>query len=123
MDEINEARMVPLREGHMKLTMELEKTQEAVNRAMQRVDDHSEMLQSHDKTIRRLHGFSKLANDKLDAFVHPVDGQFSLHLHFIPQDDIPKVIGFVMQTTRVYPDKDNRSITLLDLVPRLLIRQ
>jgi paraquat-inducible protein B len=75
-DEINKARMLRLTEDQMKLAMELDKTQEAVNRTMQLVNDHSEMLRSHDEAIRRIGELSKLIDNKLDAFMHAVEGQF-----------------------------------------------
>jgi hypothetical protein len=66
--------------------------------------------------------------------MHAVEGQFlrtsiedilrdKLNLHFIHHDDILKVIGLVMQATGVFLDEGNSSITLLDLVTRLLVRQ
>ena len=126
--------VVHLSEGQMKLAMELDKTQDAINRTMQLVNDHSEMLRSHDEAIRRVGEFSKFINNKLDAFMHAVEGQFlrtsiedilrdKLNLDFIHHGDILKVIGIVMQATRVVPDEGNSSVTLLDLVTRLLVRQ
>ena len=133
-DEIHRARMLRLSEGQMKLAMELDKTQEAINRILQLVNDHSDMLRSHDEAIRRVGEFSKFIGNKLDAFMHAVEGQFlrtsiedilrdKLKLHFIHHDDILKVIGLVMQATGVFLDEGNSSITLLDLVTRLLVRQ
>ena len=121
-DEINRARILRLSEGQMKLAMELDKTQEAINRTMQLVNDHSEMLRSHDEAIRRVGEFSKLINNKLDAFMHAVEGQFlctsiedmlrdKLNLDFIHHDDILEVIGLVMQATRVSLDEGDSSIT------------
>ena len=118
----------------MKLAVELEKTQEAVNRTMQLVNDHAEIIRAHDEAIRRVGEFSKFINTKLDAFMHAVEGQFlrasiedilrdRLNLHFIHHDDLPKVIGLVMQATGVLVEEDNSSISLLDLVTRLLVRQ
>ena len=52
--------VVHLSEGQMKLAMELEKTQEAINRTMQLVNDHSEMLRCHDEAIRRVGEFVKI---------------------------------------------------------------
>ena len=75
-DEINRARILRLSEGQMKLAMELDKTQEAINRTMQLVNDHSDMLRSHDEAIRRVGEFSKFIGNKLDAFMHAVEGQF-----------------------------------------------
>ena len=133
-DAINKARMLRLSEGQMKLAMELDKTQEAVNRTMRLVNDHSDALRAHDEAIRRVGEFSKSINAKLDAFMHAVEGHFlrasiedilrdQLNLHFIDDDDLPKVIVLVMQATRVSLDEGNSSITLLDLVTRLLVRQ
>lgn len=130
----NKARILHLSDGQIKLALELEKTQEAVNRTMQLVNDHADLLRSHDEAIRRVGEYSKYINGKLDAFMHAVEGQFlrssmedilgdKLNLHFIHHDDIPKVIGFVMQATRVFIDESNSSTTLLDLVTRLLVRQ
>ena len=60
----------------LKLAMELDKTQEAINRTMQLVNDHSDILRSHDEAIRRVGEFSKFIDNKLNAFMHAVEGQF-----------------------------------------------
>ena len=133
-EDVNEAKMLHLSEGQIKLAMKLDKTQEAVNRTMQLVNDHTEVLLSHDEAIRRVGEFSKLINNKLDAFMHAVEGQFlrtsiedilrdKLNLDFIHHDDIPNVIHFVLKAMRVSLEAGNSSITLLTLVTRLLVRQ
>ena len=54
--------------------MELNNTQQAINRTMQLVNEHSDAIRNHDEAIRRFGAFSVFINNKLNAFMHTVEG-------------------------------------------------
>jgi hypothetical protein len=128
------AQILQLTEGQLKLAMELDNTQQAINRTMRLVNEHSDKLRDHDEAIRRVGDFSVFVNNKLNEFMHNVEGHFlhtamqdilrdKLNLHFIHHNDIPKVIQLIIQATNISLEEYNSSISMVDLVTRLLIRQ
>ena len=107
--------------------MELNNTQQAINRTTQLVNEHSDAIRNHDEAIRRFGAFSVFINNKLNAFMHTVEGQFlhtsiedilrgKLSLHFIHHNDITKVIELIIQATNVSFEENNSSISMVDLV-------
>ena len=92
--------------------MELNNTQQAINRTIGLVNEHSDIIQNHDEAIRTVGAFSVLINNKLNAFMRNVEGHFlhisiediltgKLNLHFIHHDDMPKVIELIIQATNI----------------------
>ncbi|CAF1545772.1 unnamed protein product [Adineta ricciae] len=120
-----DAQILQLTDGQFKLAMELNSTQEAINRTMHLVNQHTDTLREHDDAIRRIGEFSTFINNKLNAFMHNVEGilKGNLNLHFIHHDDIPKVIEYVINATNISFEDNNSSISMIDLVTRLLVRQ
>ena len=130
----HKAQVLHLTEGQLKLAMELNYTQQAINRTMGLINEHSDILRDHDEAIRRSGEYSTILTNKLNAFMHNVEGQFlrssvedilrnKLNLDFIHHDDVPTVIEFITQATNISFEDNNSSISLLDLVTRLLVQQ
>ena len=101
---------------------------------MQLVNEHSDTIRNHDEAIRRFGAFSVFINNKLNEFMHTVEGHFlhtsiedilggKLNLHFIHHNDIPKVIELIIQATNISFEQNNSSMSMVDLVTRLLVRQ
>ena len=131
---IQEAQILQLKGGQFKLAVELNSTQQAINRTMHLVNQHSDAIRDHDEAIRKIGEFSTFINNKLNAFMHNVEGHFlhtsienilrgNLNLHFIHHDDIPKAIEYIIQATNISFEDNNSSISMVDLVTRLLVRQ
>ena len=113
--------------------MELNNTQRAINRTMRLVNEHSDAIRNHDEAISRFGAFSVFVDNKLNAFMHNVEGHFlhtsnedilrgKLNLHFIHHNDIPKVIELIIQATNISFEENNSSTSMVDLVTRLLVR-
>ena len=113
--------------------MELNNTQRAINRTMRLVNEHSDAIRNHDEAIR-FDAFSVFINNKLNAFMHNVEGHFlhtstedilrgKLNFHFIHYNDMPKIIELIIQATNISFEENNSSISMVDLVIRLLVRQ
>lgn len=129
-----DAQILQLTGGQFKLAVELNSTQQAINRTMHLVNQHSDTIRAHDEAIRRIGEFSTFINNKLNAFMHNVEGHFlhtsiegilrgNLNLHFIHHDDIPKAIEYIIQATNISFEDNNSSMSMIDLVTRLLVRQ
>ena len=129
-----DAQILQLTDGQFKLAVELNSTQQAINRTMYLVNQHTDTLRDHDEAIRKIGEFSTFINNELNAFMHNVEGHFlhtsiegilrgNLNLHFIHHDDIPKVIEYIIQATNISFDDNNSSISMINLVTRLLVRQ
>ena len=115
--------------------MELNNTQQAINRTMQLVNKHSDTIRNHDEAIRRFGAVSLFINNKLNTFMHTVESHFlhtsiedilrgKLNLHFIHHNDISKVIELIIQATNIsFEENNSSSISMVDLVTRLLVRQ
>jgi hypothetical protein len=58
------AQILQLTEGQLKLAMELDNTQQAINRTMRLVNEHSDKLRDHDEAIRTVGDFSVFVNNK-----------------------------------------------------------
>ena len=128
------SQILQLTEGQLKLAVELNHTQQAVDRTMRLVNDHVELLRDHDEAIRKLGEYSIFLNRKLDRFLHAVEGHFlhtsiedilrgKLNLHFIHHHDLPQVIEHVIRTTNISLQESDSSISMVDLVTRLLVQQ
>lgn len=128
------AQILQLTEGQLKLAMELSNTQQALNRTMELVNEHSDILRNHDEAIRTIGNASLMINNKLNAFIHNVEGQFlhtsiedilndKLNLHFIHPQDLLQLIQLVIQATNISIDESDSSISLVELVTRLLVQQ
>ena len=101
---------------------------------MQLVNEHSGAIRNHDEVIRRFGAFSVFINNRFNGFMHTVEGHFlytsiediprsKLNLHFIHHNDIPKVIELIIQATNISFEEKSSSISMVDLVTRLLVRQ
>ncbi|CAF0939465.1 unnamed protein product [Adineta steineri] len=130
----HKAQILQLTQGELKLAMELNDTQQAISRTMELVNEHSETIRNHDEAIRKIGEFSASINNKLDAFMHAVEGHI-LHtsiedilrgkpnLDFIHHNDMPKAIELITQAINISLEESNSSISLVDLVTRLLVEQ
>ncbi|CAF4044475.1 unnamed protein product, partial [Adineta steineri] len=56
--------------------MEVNNTQQAINRTMRLVNKHSDTIQSHHEALRRVGKLSVLINNKLNAFMHTIEDHF-----------------------------------------------
>ena len=70
------AQILQLTEGQLKLAMELNNTQQAINRTMLLVNQHSNIIRDHDEAIRTVGKFPVLINHELNEFMHTVEGRF-----------------------------------------------
>ena len=129
-----DAKILHLEGGQFKIAVELNYTQQAINRTMDLVNQHTDTLRGHDEAIRKVGEFSTFINNKPNVFMHKVEGHFlrtsiesiqrgDLNLHFIHHDDMPKVVEYVVKATNISFEDNNSSISMLDLITRLLVRQ
>lgn len=134
MQRSNQASILHLTEGQIKLAEELNSTQQALNRTMHLVNQYSDTIRSHDEAIRTLSSISIHTNVKLSSFIHAVEGHFlhssiedildnKLNLNFIQFEDIPKIIELVLQKTNIFLEEGGKALSMLDLITRLLVQQ
>ncbi|CAF1372601.1 unnamed protein product [Adineta steineri] len=56
--------------------MEVNNTQQATDQTMRLVSKHSDTIRNHREALRRIGKLSVLINNKLNAFMHAIDGNF-----------------------------------------------
>ena len=134
LQKANQASILHLSEGQMKIVEELENTQQALNRTMHLVNQYSDTIRTHDEAIKTLDSMSIQTSVKLNSFIHAVEGHFlhnsienilenKLNLNFIQFEDIPKIIELILQKTNIFLEEGGKVMSLMDLVTRLLVQQ
>lgn len=130
----NTVQLLHLSEGQLKLTQELNFTQNALNKTIAIVNQHSEILREHEAAFRALIAQAMLLRSDLASVIHAVETHFihtsigeimknNLNLQFIHPKDLPSVIETIIQVTNISLDESNSSISSLELVTRLLVQQ
>ena len=68
--------ILQLTEGQLKLAAELNNTQNALNRIIYLVNEHTDILRAHDEAIKKVGEFSVFLNNKLNASMHFIEVHF-----------------------------------------------
>ena len=130
----NQAQILHLNEGQLKLARELGDTQIALNKTMELVNQHSKILRNHAEALRTLLSQTLYLRTQLDTVTHAIDTHFihesienilsnKLNLLIIHHRDIPRVVKLIIQTMNLTIDEFNSSIPMLEIITRLLVRQ
>jgi hypothetical protein len=128
------AKLLHLSDGQLKLANELNYTQAALNRTIALVNDHSAVLDQQRAAIEALASYAQFFNNKLTAFIQSIETHFlhvslsdilanRLNLHFIHHKDLPTVLDTIIIATNVSFNADATTLSLVDLVSRLLVQQ
>jgi hypothetical protein len=123
----HETQLLHLQSGQLKLALLLNHTQIALNKTIELVNRHDDLLQE-------LANYTQTLNKRLTNFINAVETHFlhtslfdifsdRLNLQFIHSQDFPKVIDFVISATKVDFNTNTTGRPLIDLVERLLVRQ
>jgi len=113
----NQAQILHFNEGQLKLAHELNYTQVALNKTLAMVNEHSYILRNHEDALRTIMSQTVFLSTRLASFVHAVE------THFIHHKDVPKVVEKVSQAINMSVDESNSSISMVELITRLLVRQ
>lgn len=130
----NEAQILHLNEGQLKLAQELGNTQVALNKTMALVNQHSEILHNHAEALKTILSQTLFLRNQLDTVTHALNTHFihesienimanKLNLHFIHHTDMSRVVSMVTQAMNLTTDEFNSSIPMVEIVTRLLVRQ
>ncbi len=130
----NEAQILHINEGQLKLAKELSDTQVALNKTMALVNQHSEILHNHAEALKTILSQTLFLRNQLDTVTHALNTHFihesienillnKLNLHFIHHTDMSRVIKMVTQAMNLTTDEFNSSIPMVEIVTRLLVRQ
>ena len=130
----HQTQLFHLNEGQLIIAQELNHTQYALNKTIALVNEHSAILRIHDKALRTIISQTIFLSTKLKQVVHAVETHFihtsiedilanRLNLHFVHQQDMPKVIDLVLQTMNTSFGEADNAIPMVELITRLLVRQ
>ena len=130
----NEAQILHIQEGQVKLAEELRDTQIALNRTMALVNQHSEILRNHAKALKALLSQTLFLRNQLDTVTHTLNTHFihesierimahKLNLLFVHYTDMARVVKMVIQAMNLTSDVFNNAIPGVELITRLLVRQ
>jgi hypothetical protein len=130
----NEAQILHLDEGQLKLARELGSTQIALNKTMELVNQHSDILRKHGEALRMVVAETIFLKTKLDNVTHALETHFihqsiedilsnKLNLLFVHHRDLPYVVTLVSQAMNLSMDVANTSIPMVEVITRLLVRQ
>lgn len=123
-----------LNDGQLKIVQELNYTQAALNRTIELVNEHADIIKTHDTALNTLSQFTIFISNRLSSFIHAVETHFihtaiedilanKLNLHFIHHKDLPKVTDLILNITNVSIDDTNAIISPVELITRLLVQQ
>jgi hypothetical protein len=130
----NQAQILHLSEGQLKLAKELGDTQIALNKTMELVNQHSKILRNHAEALRTILSQTIYLRTQLNTVTHAIDTHFihqsmedillhKLNLLFIHHRDMPRVVKLVTQAMNLTIDEVNSSIPMVEIITRLLVRQ
>jgi hypothetical protein len=128
------AEIFHINEGQQKMSEKLNYTQMALNQMIHLVNQHSDILNTHETAIKKLSEITTYLNHRMTAFIHAIDTYFihtaiedilenKLNLKFTHHKDLPKIINMIIRATNVTFDETKSSLSLIDLAARLLVRQ
>ena len=123
-----------LSEGQLKIANELNYTQAALNRTIDLVNEHADVIKTHANAMKALTLTAIFFNNRLSSFIHAVETHFihtsienilsnKLNLQFIHHKDMPQVIELIIQATNVSLDEAALSLSPIELITNLLVRQ
>ncbi len=130
----NEAQILHLNEGQLKLAKELGDTQAALNRTMALVNQHSKILNNHAVALKTILSQTLFLRNQLDTVTHALNTHFihesiegimsnKLNLLFVHHTDMNRVVKMVTQAMNLTTNEFNSSIPLVEMITRLLVRQ
>lgn len=130
----NQAQILHLSKGELKLGAELNNTQNALNRTIDVVNQHAGILRQHEDALRIVVSQTAFLSTRLAAVVLAVETYFihtsiekilsnELNLLFVHQHDISKVVDSVLQAMNITGDELGTSLPTIDIITRLLVRQ
>lgn len=130
----NEAQIIHLNEGQIKLAQQLKETQSALNKTIEMVNQHADILRLHATSLRTVISQTMLLRDKLATATQVMETHFihesienilanKLNLYFVHHQDLPRVVGFVANAMNLSRTNMDTSIPLIEIITRLLVRQ
>lgn len=128
------AQMFHLSEGQFKLANELNYTQAALNKTIDLVNEHSEILKTHENALKTLSSITMYLNDRLSSFMHAVETHFihtaienilanKLNLQFIHHRDLANAINSITQLMNISFEDTSTTLSPIELISRLLVQQ
>jgi hypothetical protein len=104
------AQILHFLEGQLKLALEFNHAQYALNRTIDLVTEHSTIIRNQETALKTLNSMAIFLSNRFNV-------------QFIHHKDLPKVVELVLQVTNISIDKTNSSISTVELITRLLIQQ
>lgn len=129
-----QTQLLHLSEGQLQVAQELAATQIALNKTMQLVNQHADILRLHAETLRQMISQTILLRDKLATATQAMESHFihesmenilanKLNLHFIHHQDLPTVTNVILQALNLSAIELNTSLPTIEIISRLLVRQ
>lgn len=134
-NEHRNARISHLREGQFKLALELSQTQNALNKTIEMVNEHSAVLRTHELALQAYSARQVYANNRFEELIHAVETHFihtsiedilsnKLNLLFIHHKDMTKTVELITRELNItLDDLGSSSIPMIELITRLLVQQ
>ncbi|CAF1521512.1 unnamed protein product [Adineta ricciae] len=130
----NHAQIIHTNEGQFKVVHELGATQTALNKTIDLVNQHSEVLRLHSAALKTVISQTMLLRDKLATATQAMESHFihesmedilvnKLNLYFVHHQDLPNVINLISQAMNISWGDFNTSIPTIEIITRLLVRQ
>lgn len=130
----NQAQILHLSEGQLKLALELNNTQIALNKTIAIVNEHAGILRKHEDALRIVLSQTVFLSTRLASVVHSIETHFihtsiekillnELNLLFVHRQDISKVVDSVLQAMNITGDEIGNSLPAVEVITRLLVRQ
>ena len=130
----NEAQILHINEGQIKVARQLANTQIALNKTMELVNEHSDILRKHTDALRTIVAETIILKTKLSNVTHALETHFihhsiddilsnKLNLLFVHPRDLSQVVTMVSQAMNLSTNDFNGSIPMVEIVKRLLVQQ
>ncbi|CAM4796300.1 unnamed protein product [Rotaria magnacalcarata] len=130
----NQAQILHLSEGQLKLALELNNTQVALNKTIALVNEHASIVRQHEDALRIVLSQTVFLSTRLASVVHSIETYFihtsiekilsnELNLLFVHRQDISKVVDSVLQTMDITGDEIGSSLPTIEIITQLLVRQ
>jgi hypothetical protein len=128
------AQILHLNEGQLKIAHELNYTQAALNKTIDLVNEHAEILKTHESALRTLSSMTLFLSNRLSTFMHAVEAHFihtsiediisnKLNLQFIHHKDLTQVAELIIKNANISFDDTNSILSPVELITRLLVQQ
>ncbi|CAF3672072.1 unnamed protein product [Rotaria socialis] len=130
----NQAQILHLSEGQLKLALELNNTQVALNKTIALVNEHASIVRQQEDALRLVLSQTVFLSTRLASVVHSIETYFihtsiekilsnELNLLFVHRQDISKVVDSVLQTMDITGDEIGSSLPTIEIITQLLVRQ